>query len=104
MNKPHKHAEVIKAMADGAQAEYQSQFDGKWKAAEGTQSPFSMPIHEWRIKKAPVVRWQWICKRRDGSMYVTSDLDTEDDIRKWADENGYNVIGKAEWTRTEFDE
>jgi len=34
MNTPHKHAEVIKAWADGAEIEYQSQPHDVWRATE----------------------------------------------------------------------
>jgi hypothetical protein len=30
VNKPHKHAEIIKAWADGAEIQWRDIFDGKW--------------------------------------------------------------------------
>lgn len=33
MNKPHKHAELIKAWADGAEIEFKSKTSGRWTVA-----------------------------------------------------------------------
>ena len=161
MNKPRKHAELIKAWADGADIQmlvggttddWQDQKSPGWHPGNKFRIKPSVEIPEgfipWEgglcpvdeksiveiilrrgahnrdraglfiwansdhqsdiiaykvIKNAPVVRWQWIVKRTEGSLYVTSDMDTEDDIRKWAKLAGVEVIGRAEWTRTEFD-
>ncbi len=47
MNKPHKHAELIKAWADGAEIEYYEDFYGSWKPA---CSPAWIEDIEYRIK------------------------------------------------------
>ena len=50
MNKPHKHAELIKAWADGAEVEYLPSESTKWR-------PFTLPLWDgngdYRIKSEP---------------------------------------------------
>ena len=48
MNKPHKHAELIKAWADGAEIEFQDS-EGVW----GVGIPHWHPDAEYRIKPEP---------------------------------------------------
>lgn len=52
MNKPHKHAEVIKAWADGAEIEYRhpESKDGNW---EYTPTPVWHDEFEYRVKQEP---------------------------------------------------
>ena len=51
--KPHKHAEVLRAIADGKEAQWQSELDGSWN----TPTPYNNPISDshlnWRIKPEP---------------------------------------------------
>lgn len=59
------------------------------------------------IKNAPVVRWQWIYKTPLKGKFGVSDYfyKTLDEAQREIDgTNSYKVIGKAEWTRMEFDE
>ena len=48
--KPHKHAEVLRAIADGKEAQWQSELDASWN----TPTPYNNPISDshlnWRIK------------------------------------------------------
>ena len=91
---PHKHAELIKAWADGAEIQYQD-FDGSWKDdypnwVEGT---------EYRIKpeeKKPVVRWLWAYKTIDGWAPTTNFYSEEEMM--------FTKRIKLEWSRTEFPE
>lgn len=47
MNTPHKHAALIKAWADGATIEYQTQSDKAWQT---TKDPSWDPSTEYRVK------------------------------------------------------
>lgn len=49
MNKPHKHAEIIKAWADGAKIEFRSGADKSWYLLDSTD-PYWIPGFEYRIK------------------------------------------------------
>jgi hypothetical protein len=50
MKTPHKHSELIKAWADGAEIEYRSRIDGNWTTAG---SPQWFDNSEYRIKPEP---------------------------------------------------
>lgn len=50
---PHKHAEVIKAWADGAQIQYYENRTGKW--ADCTASPSWLEDSLYRVKTEPKV-------------------------------------------------
>ena len=53
MNKPHKHAEIIKAWADGAEVEFRAPFVERWQDAN---HPTWHSHYEYRIKvKAEVI-------------------------------------------------
>ena len=49
MNKPHKHAELIKAWADGAEIEFKG-YSRKW---EDVERPVWSEWDEYRLKPAP---------------------------------------------------
>lgn len=49
-NSPHKHAEVIKAWADGAEIQFRFQDSKTW---HDISSPQWTPEHEYRVKPAP---------------------------------------------------
>lgn len=93
MNKPHKHAELIKAWANGA--EIQSHIPGNgWIT---NPSPLWLEDTEYRIKpeeKKPVVRWLWA----DKNGRITSRLLTGDEQQE---HYPFQDI-KLEWSRTEF--
>lgn len=64
MKTPHKHAEVIKAWADGAQVEYRSHLpSGEWIE---TQSPDWLEDYEYRIKPEPRKGWYRVALMRSG--------------------------------------
>lgn len=56
-NKPHKHAEVIKAWADGAEIEYSA--DGDYWGS--ISDPSWIPEFEYRVKPEVVVQTIKIC-------------------------------------------
>jgi hypothetical protein len=95
MNKPHKHAELIKAWADGA--EIQANEGNGWISCGGC--PAWNENTEYRIKpeeKKPVERWLWT--DNTGDMSVS--LYTEHEIKIVSPKR--NI--KLEWSRTEFQE
>lgn len=50
--KPHKHAELIKAWADGAEIQWKSRVDGQWRLFEGHIDAW-IDDYEYRIKPEP---------------------------------------------------
>ena len=68
MNKPHKHAELIKAWADGAEVEYWSESYKEWSVEP---YPNWYDTSTYRIKPEPkpdVVRYGHIMDNRYGSL------------------------------------
>jgi hypothetical protein len=57
MNKPHKHAEVIKAWADGKEIEYY--YEGKWTTC---YRPIWDNLTPYRVKPEPKKVWVRIVK------------------------------------------
>jgi hypothetical protein len=94
--KPHKHAELIKQWADGAEIE--CKINGYWWHAK----PPSWDLdYEYRIKpeeKQPVVRWLWAFKTISG-WQSTSSFYTDSEVVNTKPERV-----KLEYTRTEFPE
>ena len=163
MNKPHKHADVIKAWADGAEVQWRSVPRCSWEDLNYTMPAWNslyeyrvkpsveipegfIPCHggncpvdprcwveiilrrgatnrdlaenfDWIhqgfecdiiaykvIKKAPVVRWQWIVRAVDGQYREMCQLFTEQEAHDYFTKYGTQIIGKSEWSRREFDE
>jgi hypothetical protein len=63
MNKPHKHAEFIKAWADGAEIEFRHDEYHAWKKAD---SPSWNLYTQYRVKPEPVVKYHGIMQGTDG--------------------------------------
>ena len=98
--KPHKHAELIKAWADGAEIQYRYQNFIDWYDIENPDWDVSK---EYRIKPAEkVVRWLWVRKDMHGTWIPTSCYLTEDEFRHATPEG--REYKKLEWSREEFDE
>lgn len=96
--KPHKHAALIKAWADGAEIEFWSSPDNKWYL---TERPSWDAGKTYRIKpeeKKPVVRWKCVYKSANGYLTETEYFYTDEEIKQC---KGYT---KLEYTRTEFPE
>ena len=56
MRKPHKHADVIKAWADGAEIEVKTDITKKWIKLEGYAedwAPQWLEANEYRVKQEP---------------------------------------------------
>jgi hypothetical protein len=61
--KPHVHAEVIKAWADGAEIEFRTAGNSNW---EITEHPFWNADKQYRVKAKTVVKYHGIMQRTDG--------------------------------------
>lgn len=57
MNKPHKHADVIKAWADGAEIEVREPYCTEWSI---TEAPIWLADREYRVKPKPVIQKKFI--------------------------------------------
>ena len=98
--KPHKHAELIKAWADGVEIEFWSSPDNKWYL---TERPSWDAWKTYRIKpeeKKPVVRWLW-AYRNESRWEQFYRFMTEEEATKILE---YHKHKKLEYTRTEFEE
>lgn len=94
----HKHCELIKAWADGA--EIQVNAGCGW---EDCLVPQWKPHAEYRIKpeeKKPVVRWLWAARVKNGAP-VTACMYSEEEAKT---KSITETHIKLEWSRTEFDE
>lgn len=167
MSKPHKHAKLIKAWADGAEIQVKSPAWANWHTIndpdwnpddryqyrikpsieipegfmpwDGGECPvnpsciveillrngetnknnfgYSADLFRWDhtgvehdiiaykvIKNAPVVRWQWIY-RCFGKLIMTERFyASEEEFREHNRATEIELLKKADWTRTEFDE
>lgn len=107
MTKPHKHAALIKAWADGAEIQARNFNSNLWFDIPNATSGITIDwgLHyDYRIKKAPVVRWQWIIGHDVRRPFLTEVFFTEAEVKELFSSGDEKIIGKAEWTRTEFDE
>jgi hypothetical protein len=73
MNKPHKHAEYIKAWADGATIEYRMEDPHKWIAVD---KPSWREYNQYRIKPQPVITKKYTyCDRIEQTLAEKCNLD-----------------------------
>jgi len=80
MNKPHKHCEVIKAWADGAEIQYREK--GGWMKCN---SPQWFEETEYRVKP-PTIRYRVALLRYDDGRVTTCNAETEvqeKSLREW---------------------
>lgn len=71
MNKPHKHAEVIKAWADGVEIEYRDPPDEQWSDAPCPNWYTSL---EYRVKPQPK-KYKvdvWLTFKKKDGVFITS--------------------------------
>lgn len=61
MTTPHKHAEVLRAIADGEEVEYQEPHTGVWWNLRTGINPIASPDLKWRIepKMVHIGRHSW---------------------------------------------
>ena len=99
--KPHKHAELIKAWADGAEIERLTEI-GDWLPDNDTPEWLEDVVY--RIKPAEkVARWLWAYKNFDLWM-LTDTFMSEEELQAWEAKSPYEGFVKVEATRMEFDE
>jgi len=84
MNKPHKHAEVIKAWADGAEIETFMYTTEEWRK---TEEPLWLEDRQYRIKPQPVIEKKFIFAQH----FETKNTNFKAEI--WPE--GSNYIGEA---------
>ena len=99
--KPHKHAEIIKAWADGAEIQVKSALSNEW--VDVLRNFTWSENYEYRIKpeeKKPVVRWLWASKIQD-QWSISVYFHTEKEAKQLL---GRYRCTKLEYTRTEFPE
>jgi hypothetical protein len=68
--KPHKHAEAIKAWADGAEIEYRAQGSQEWKPIFEGWSWDNSLVAECRIKPEPKPDWQKFVRIGTHNLYI----------------------------------
>lgn len=77
--KPHKHAELIKAWADGAEIEIYSSYDNEWIRYSEGENPSWGENYEYRIKPEtkPDVIVKWFVRPREVTYFDSRDQDTK---------------------------
>ena len=96
---PHKHAEIIKAWADGVTV--QINHDGEWRDME---RPLWTEVCEYRIKPAEkVVRWLWVYRSKTVPGWHLSGLVMSEEEME-ARKDTAVVYKKLDFSRQEFDE
>ena len=53
MGQPHKHAKILRAIADGKDVQWQSKLDQSWNDPSGEINPIIDSDVDWRIKPEP---------------------------------------------------
>ena len=97
---PHKHCEVIKAWADGAEIQWRNQYGEIWRDDD---APYFNRPGEFRIKPKTVKREGWIrlYKWANGSVVADSMLfDTEENAKR-RNLNDCVATVRIEWSEEE---
>lgn len=54
MTTPHKHADILRAIADGKEVQFKNQISGAWVETNHVNlNPITHPELEWRVKPEP---------------------------------------------------
>ena len=99
--KPHKHAELIKAWADGAEIQCFHDHYGIWQ--DIISPPYWIDGVQYRIKpeeKTPVVRWLWAKQVIGGEWTISPVFRSKEEALKTFD----GQVICLEWSRQEFPE
>lgn len=98
MNTPHKHAEVIKAWADGATIQFK-RINGDW---QDISDPLWTPMCSYRVKPVEKTYWFNVYKNKlTGRVTIGQAFHVEKDALKWADLSAENPPDKTEYIKTE---
>jgi len=92
--KKHKHAELIKAWADGAEIEARAYVEGGWSTWTGTDTPTwngTALTYEFRIKPKPDHKERFTAWRHLAVQYGKPDF-------QWNDPSYFAEIGDVEVT------
>jgi hypothetical protein len=60
---PHKHADVLHALAEGREVEYRCSPHSDWETLGNPETgadPFYYPDWDWRVKPVPVIRYEYL--------------------------------------------
>ena len=102
----HKHAELIKAWADGAEIQCFHDHYGIWQ--DIVSPPYWSDSVQYRIKpeeKTPVVRWLWAFRfKPEDDWYQNAFYQTDEEASDYFGRNGAFNHFKLEYTRQEFPE
>lgn len=80
MKTPHKHAEVIKAWANGARIQHFCAASGDWKDCDGTPGWHSAV--DYRIKPEPRKGWYRVALLADGSTFTADKSISEEELEQ----------------------
>lgn len=72
IKKPHKHAECIKAWADGCEIELMIGSSGKWNTSS---DPSWESFINYRIKPTPVMAWYRVAEAKNGTWIANASVD-----------------------------
>lgn len=54
MTTPHKHADILRAIADGKEVQFKGEYSGEWLETNHVNlNPITHPALEWRVKPEP---------------------------------------------------
>lgn len=105
--RPHKHAELIKAWADGAKIQYYDTIDNVWRDIDMDEHLW-YETAEYRIKpeeKIPVVRWLWAAYNTNQKEFLMyPHFLSEEEVREHYLFLKQDKPIRLDWSRTEFEE
>jgi|TARA_R110000751_G_scaffold75679_3_gene152358 hypothetical protein len=81
MNKPHKHVEIIKQWAEGAEIQYYSDYTGAWEAVD---RPCFFEADVYRVKPQLVEYWVTYYPEPPSSMVLGGVYTTKEEAEKAA--------------------
>lgn len=95
----HKHAEILRAIADGKEVEW---YGGDWyPIGDSDANPINCPDVEWRIKPEKQVLWYRVAKMRnyEGKYYIVTayyeesveDIEKRDEFIEWIHDDWQEV-------------
>ena len=77
----HKHAELIKAWADGAQIQFKTRRTDEWLNCSSNSPGWHLDC-EYRIKPTPQIKKCWVVLFRTSDDHWTGTMDSEEDFQE----------------------